>query len=209
MDLIYIQVRHLSRLWDFLWVTKMSFSVSSKSVCLSGRCCLPVNPWTKRRPQRRHAERASARLHGLLARAVACLPTGEFYPTRGAHVDRRSVRDAAGDEGGQQRRTPLPCSRARKMRGFALSLVSSGGFLKGTVTVSTEDMSTTASPTIPSSQLTSEQLTVVAASCKWNIQTDKSIKKKEDSAWCPLKCVFLITRFSRSLLVCLLSCICT
>ncbi|XP_041813832.1 uncharacterized protein si:ch73-364h19.1 [Chelmon rostratus] len=50
------------------------------------------------------------------------------------------------------------------MRGFALSLVSSGGFLKGTVTVSTEDMSTTASPTIPSSQLTSEQLTVVAAS---------------------------------------------
>ncbi|XP_031718120.1 uncharacterized protein LOC116391554 [Anarrhichthys ocellatus] len=49
------------------------------------------------------------------------------------------------------------------MRGFVLSLVSSGGFLIETLTVHTEEMSTTASPTIPSSQLTSDQLTVVAA----------------------------------------------
>ncbi|XP_040917653.1 uncharacterized protein si:ch73-364h19.1 isoform X2 [Toxotes jaculatrix] len=50
------------------------------------------------------------------------------------------------------------------MRAFVLRLMSSGGFLKGSVTVYTEEMSTTASPTIPSSQLTSDQLTVVAAS---------------------------------------------
>ncbi|XP_031176918.1 uncharacterized protein si:ch73-364h19.1 isoform X2 [Sander lucioperca] len=50
------------------------------------------------------------------------------------------------------------------MRAFVLGLMSSGGFLKGTLTVYTEKMSTTASPTIPSSQLTSDQLTVVAAS---------------------------------------------
>lgn len=52
------------------------------------------------------------------------------------------------------------------MRDFALSLLGSGGFLQATTTVYTEEMSTTASPTIPSSQLTSDQLTVVAASCK-------------------------------------------
>ncbi|KAM6905438.1 uncharacterized protein FYW49_015467 isoform 2-T2 [Xenentodon cancila] len=45
-----------------------------------------------------------------------------------------------------------------------LRLVSLGGFLKGTFKVYTEEMSTTASPTIPSSQLTSDQLIVVAAS---------------------------------------------
>ncbi|XP_070837857.1 uncharacterized protein [Chaetodon trifascialis] len=50
------------------------------------------------------------------------------------------------------------------MRESALSLMSSGGFLKRTFTVSTEEMSTAASPTIPSSHLTSEQLTVLAAS---------------------------------------------
>ncbi|XP_051243867.1 uncharacterized protein si:ch73-364h19.1 isoform X2 [Dicentrarchus labrax] len=50
------------------------------------------------------------------------------------------------------------------MIAFVLSLMSSGGFLKGTLTVYTEEMSTTASPTTPSSQLTSDQLTVVAAS---------------------------------------------
>ncbi|XP_034567002.1 uncharacterized protein LOC117832127 [Notolabrus celidotus] len=50
------------------------------------------------------------------------------------------------------------------MRGLALSLMSSGGSLKGTFTVYTQEMSTAASPTVPSSQLTSEQLTVVAAS---------------------------------------------
>ncbi|KAL6102699.1 uncharacterized protein ACO6RY_02257 [Pungitius sinensis] len=51
------------------------------------------------------------------------------------------------------------------MRAFVLSLMSSGGFLNnGTLTVYTEEMSTAASPTIPSSQLTSDQLTVVAAS---------------------------------------------
>lgn len=50
------------------------------------------------------------------------------------------------------------------MRGLALSLMSSGGSLKGTFTVSTQEMSTAASPTVPSSQLTSDQLTVVAAS---------------------------------------------
>ncbi|XP_069004651.1 uncharacterized protein [Embiotoca jacksoni] len=49
-------------------------------------------------------------------------------------------------------------------RAFVLRLMSSGGFLKGTLTVYTGEMSTTASPTIPSSQLTSDQLTVVAAS---------------------------------------------
>ncbi|XP_019958539.2 uncharacterized protein [Paralichthys olivaceus] len=50
------------------------------------------------------------------------------------------------------------------MRAFVLRLMSSGGFLKGSITGFTEEMSTTASPTIPSSQLTSDQLTVVAAS---------------------------------------------
>ncbi|XP_038552788.1 uncharacterized protein LOC119886245 isoform X2 [Micropterus salmoides] len=50
------------------------------------------------------------------------------------------------------------------MRAFVLSLMSSGGFLKGTLTVFTDEMSTAASPTIPSSQLTSDQLTVLAAS---------------------------------------------
>ncbi|XP_060946734.1 uncharacterized protein si:ch73-364h19.1 [Limanda limanda] len=50
------------------------------------------------------------------------------------------------------------------MRAFVLRLMSSGGFLKGSITGYTEEMSTTASPTIPSSQLTSDQLTVVAAS---------------------------------------------
>ncbi|KAM7386636.1 hypothetical protein PAMA_009310 [Pampus argenteus] len=49
------------------------------------------------------------------------------------------------------------------MIAFVLKLMSSGGFLKGTLTVFTAEMSTTASPTIPSSQLTSDQLTVVAA----------------------------------------------
>ncbi|KAM8845289.1 uncharacterized protein AB9W97_000506 isoform 1-T3 [Spinachia spinachia] len=51
------------------------------------------------------------------------------------------------------------------MRAFVLSPRSSRGFLNnGTLTVYTEEMSTTAGPTIPSSQLTSDQLTVVAAS---------------------------------------------
>ncbi|XP_029363924.1 uncharacterized protein LOC115047257 [Echeneis naucrates] len=50
------------------------------------------------------------------------------------------------------------------MRAFVWRLMSSGGFLKGSLTVYTEDMSTTASPTLPSSQLTSDQLTMVAAS---------------------------------------------
>ncbi|XP_028267999.1 uncharacterized protein LOC114439979 [Parambassis ranga] len=50
------------------------------------------------------------------------------------------------------------------MRGFALRLMSSGGFLKGKLTVYSEEMSTTANPTVPSSQLSSDQLTVVAAS---------------------------------------------
>ncbi|XP_062421857.1 uncharacterized protein si:ch73-364h19.1 isoform X2 [Pungitius pungitius] len=60
----------------------------------------------------------------------------------------RSARDRAGDDGDA-------------MRAF----VSSGGFLNnGTLTVYTEEMSTAASPTVPSSQLTSDQLTVVAAS---------------------------------------------
>ncbi|XP_023256807.1 uncharacterized protein LOC111651088 isoform X2 [Seriola lalandi dorsalis] len=50
------------------------------------------------------------------------------------------------------------------MTALVLRLMSSGGFLNGSLTVYTEDMSTTASPTLPSSQLTSDQLTVVAAS---------------------------------------------
>ncbi|XP_034068818.1 uncharacterized protein si:ch73-364h19.1 isoform X2 [Gymnodraco acuticeps] len=50
------------------------------------------------------------------------------------------------------------------MRGFVLNLMSSGGFVKATLTVYTEEMSTTESPTMPSSQLTSDQLTVVATS---------------------------------------------
>ncbi|XP_060882360.1 uncharacterized protein si:ch73-364h19.1 isoform X1 [Labrus mixtus] len=54
------------------------------------------------------------------------------------------------------------------MRGVALSLRSSGGSLKGTFTLYTEEeeMSTSPSPTmtVPSSQLSSEQLTVLAAS---------------------------------------------
>ncbi|XP_047183848.1 uncharacterized protein LOC124849436 isoform X2 [Scophthalmus maximus] len=50
------------------------------------------------------------------------------------------------------------------MRAFVLRLMSSGGFVKGSLTGYAEEMSTTASPTIPSSQMTSDQLTVVAAS---------------------------------------------
>ncbi|CAN9505744.1 unnamed protein product [Ophioblennius macclurei] len=51
------------------------------------------------------------------------------------------------------------------MRALALQIMSSGGFFtKGTFTVCTEEMSTTASPTTSSFQLTSDQLTVVAAS---------------------------------------------
>uniref|UniRef100_A0A1A7WC88 Uncharacterized protein n=2 Tax=Iconisemion striatum TaxID=60296 RepID=A0A1A7WC88_9TELE len=50
------------------------------------------------------------------------------------------------------------------MRAFALRLDSSGRSLKATLTIHPEDMSTTASPTSPSSQLTSDQLTVLAAS---------------------------------------------
>lgn len=60
-------------------------------------------------------------------------------------------------------------SRICKMRDFAQSLVTSGGFVQGTTSLYTEEMSSTASPTMPSSQLTSDQLTVVAASCKYNI----------------------------------------
>ncbi|XP_047427026.1 uncharacterized protein si:ch73-364h19.1 [Mugil cephalus] len=41
---------------------------------------------------------------------------------------------------------------------------SVSGFLKGAMAAHTEDMSTAASPTVPSAQLTSDQLTVVAAS---------------------------------------------
>ncbi|KAM8723176.1 uncharacterized protein AB9X84_003239 isoform 1-T1 [Acanthopagrus schlegelii] len=43
-------------------------------------------------------------------------------------------------------------------------MMSSGAFLRATLTVHTEEMSTAASPTIPSSLLTSDQLTVLAAS---------------------------------------------
>ncbi|XP_077591180.1 uncharacterized protein LOC144208951 [Stigmatopora nigra] len=49
------------------------------------------------------------------------------------------------------------------MTSLVLNLMSSGSSLKATLTVYTAEMSTTASPTIPSSQLTSDQLTVVAA----------------------------------------------
>ncbi|KAM4531686.1 uncharacterized protein PAE49_023829 [Odontesthes bonariensis] len=52
----------------------------------------------------------------------------------------------------------------RKMRVFVMGLMSTGGFLKRTLTVYTEEMSTTASPTTLPSQLTSEQVVVVAAS---------------------------------------------
>ncbi|XP_030592289.1 uncharacterized protein LOC115785003 isoform X2 [Archocentrus centrarchus] len=50
------------------------------------------------------------------------------------------------------------------MRALVLRLKSSGGFVPGRLTVRAGEMSTTASPTIPSFQLTSDQLTVVAAS---------------------------------------------
>ncbi|XP_058509165.1 uncharacterized protein si:ch73-364h19.1 isoform X5 [Solea solea] len=50
------------------------------------------------------------------------------------------------------------------MRVFVLRMMSSRGFLKASLTGYTEEMSTTASPTSPSSLLTSDQLTVVAAS---------------------------------------------
>ncbi|XP_005468355.1 uncharacterized protein LOC102078373 isoform X2 [Oreochromis niloticus] len=50
------------------------------------------------------------------------------------------------------------------MRAPALRPKSSGGFVKGRLTVHEGEMSTTATPTIPSFQLTSDQLTVVAAS---------------------------------------------
>ncbi|XP_047214322.1 uncharacterized protein LOC124863846 isoform X2 [Girardinichthys multiradiatus] len=49
------------------------------------------------------------------------------------------------------------------MRVLALRLESSGRFVKATLTFQAEEMSTFASPTIPSSQLTSDQLTVLAA----------------------------------------------
>ncbi|XP_077940112.1 uncharacterized protein LOC120827588 isoform X1 [Gasterosteus aculeatus] len=89
------------------------------------------------------------------ARRVTCSRSGEWElplaETRMESVT-RTVRERAGDGG-------------EEMRGFVLSLTSSGGLLNnGTLTVYTEEMSTTASPTIPSSQLTSDQLTVVAAS---------------------------------------------
>ncbi|XP_029294096.1 uncharacterized protein LOC115012558 [Cottoperca gobio] len=80
-----------------------------------------------------------------------------------AHVDCDAVRDRADNEEERQSWSPF-LSLISKMRAFVLNLMSSGGFLKGTLTVYTEEMSTTASPTIPSSQLTSDQLTVVAAS---------------------------------------------
>lgn len=60
----------------------------------------------------------------------------------------------------------LWCEIKQTMRAFVPKLMSSRGFQKGPVTFHTGDMSTTASPTLPSSQLTSDQLTVVAASCK-------------------------------------------
>ncbi|XP_029998185.1 uncharacterized protein LOC115424925 isoform X2 [Sphaeramia orbicularis] len=50
------------------------------------------------------------------------------------------------------------------MRSCVSRLMISGRLLKGTLTVYTEEMSTAASPTTPSSQLTSDQLTMVAAS---------------------------------------------
>ncbi|XP_061568793.1 uncharacterized protein si:ch73-364h19.1 isoform X2 [Cololabis saira] len=50
------------------------------------------------------------------------------------------------------------------MRAVVLRSMSLGGFLKGTFKVHTEEMSTTAGPTTPSLQLTSDQLIVVAAS---------------------------------------------
>uniref|UniRef100_A0A1A8AEG8 Uncharacterized protein n=1 Tax=Nothobranchius furzeri TaxID=105023 RepID=A0A1A8AEG8_NOTFU len=50
------------------------------------------------------------------------------------------------------------------MRASALRLNSSGRPQKETLTIYPEDMSTIASPTSPSSQLTSDQLTVLAAS---------------------------------------------
>lgn len=46
------------------------------------------------------------------------------------------------------------------------SLTSSAGLSEAPSTVYTAEMSTTAGPTAPSSQLTSDQLTVLAASCK-------------------------------------------
>ncbi|XP_026180584.1 uncharacterized protein LOC113140795 [Mastacembelus armatus] len=50
------------------------------------------------------------------------------------------------------------------MKAFVLRVMSSGGFLTGALTDYTEEMSTTAAPTILPSQMTSDQLTVVAAS---------------------------------------------
>ncbi|XP_007574270.2 PREDICTED: uncharacterized protein LOC106906928 [Poecilia mexicana] len=50
------------------------------------------------------------------------------------------------------------------MRAYALRLASSGRFVKATLIFQAEEMSTFASPTIPSSQLTSDQLTVLVAS---------------------------------------------
>ncbi|XP_049601121.1 uncharacterized protein si:ch73-364h19.1 [Syngnathus scovelli] len=49
------------------------------------------------------------------------------------------------------------------MTALVLNLMSSGTSLKATLTVYTSEMSATPSPTIPSSQMTSDQLTVVAA----------------------------------------------
>lgn len=59
--------------------------------------------------------------------------------------------------GGQQSRFSFP---------VRYKMMSSGAFLRATLTVHTGEMSTAASPTIPSSLLTSDQLTVLAASCK-------------------------------------------
>nr|XP_057906086.1 uncharacterized protein LOC131103650 [Doryrhamphus excisus]XP_057906087.1 uncharacterized protein LOC131103650 [Doryrhamphus excisus] len=49
------------------------------------------------------------------------------------------------------------------MRAFVFTLMTSGTSTKGTLSVHTAEMSTSVSPTVPSSQLTSDQLTVVAA----------------------------------------------
>lgn len=64
---------------------------------------------------------------------------------------------------------PLFYSFINKMSSLTRTLMGSKGFLKGTLTIYTAAMSTTAaSPTVPSSSvLSSEQLTVVVASCKY------------------------------------------
>lgn len=147
---------------ESVWLCAAAASSQCQSVHKQNQCCCPAPSHSD---VTRASGRASVRRHGLLNAVWRVWPSGESLrsPLCRAHVDCQPVRDWAHDEEERQSRIPfLIC----KMRTPALRPKSSGGFVKGRLTVHEEEMSTTVTPTIPSFQLTSDQLTVVAASCK-------------------------------------------